>query len=60
MVEKSGASKPELHKVLGTPISQMHPPLSFQQVLEKNQKQHAAAMKKLVIVSVVSVFFITA
>jgi solute carrier family 30 (zinc transporter), member 2 len=26
MVEKSGASKPELHKVLGTPISQMHPP----------------------------------
>jgi solute carrier family 30 (zinc transporter), member 2 len=57
MVEKSGASK---NYPLGTPISSMHPTLTFQQVLEKNMKIHDQAMKKLIIVSIVSVFFITA
>lgn len=62
MVEKGNASNAEYAKMMGTPLAQgkMAAPLHFDVVLEKNKKVHAAAMKKLVIVSIVSVFFITA
>ena len=58
MVEKGNASNAEYAKMMGTPLAQgkMAAPLHFDVVLEKNKKVHAAAMKKLVIVSIVSVF----
>lgn len=62
MVEKTNASNADYAKMMGTPlgVGKMTAPISFDTVLEKNKKVHQAAMKKLVIVSIVSVFFITA
>lgn len=43
-----------------SPIGKVASVVKFEEALERNKKTHAAAMKKLVIVSIVSVFFITA
>lgn len=58
MVERSDAMK--FNVMAGTPISKMHSPMTFAKKQETNKKTNAAAMKKLITVSIVSVFFISA
>ena len=58
MVERSDAAK--YNVMAGTPISKMHSPVTFAKKQESNKKTNEDAMKKLITVSIVSVFFISA
>ena len=58
MVERSDAAK--YNVMAGTPISKMHSPMTFAKKQESNKKTNESAMKKLITVSIVSVFFISA
>lgn len=63
MVERTDSSKADYAKfkqIMGTPMAKMTTPITFEQRKNMNLKSNEAAMRKLVIVSFVSVFFITA